>query len=97
MLLPESEFFESYVTTLHAQRSKLVLPSHRKNSLLIILPESLGADFVGKLGGQNLTPNIDKFAGQGIWFDNLYTTGTRSVRGIEAVIIGFYPHPLVVL
>jgi phosphoglycerol transferase MdoB-like AlkP superfamily enzyme len=93
MLLPESDFFDSHVTTLHTQRSELVSPPHGKKNLVIILQESLGADFVGKLGGQNLTPNIDKLAEQGIWFDNLYATGTRSVRGIEAVITGFLPTP----
>jgi phosphoglycerol transferase MdoB-like AlkP superfamily enzyme len=66
MLLPESDFFNSHVTTLHSQRSELVSPPRGKKNLVIILQESLGADFVGKLGGQNLTPNIDKLADQGI-------------------------------
>jgi phosphoglycerol transferase MdoB-like AlkP superfamily enzyme len=30
---------------------------------------------------------------KGIWFDQLYATGTRSVRGIEAVVAGFPPTP----
>ena len=30
---------------------------------------------------------------QGIAFTNLYATGTRSVRGIEAVMTGFTPTP----
>ncbi len=63
----------------------------RPLNLVIILEESLGAEFVGSLGGKNLTPELDKLANEGIWFEQLYATGTRSVRGIEAVIAGFPP------
>jgi len=63
----------------------------RPLNLVIILEESLGAEFVGSLGGKNLTPELDKLANDGIWFEQLYATGTRSVRGIEAVISGFPP------
>ncbi len=64
-----------------------------KKNLVIILEESLGARFVGALGGAGLTPHIDKLYEQGWGFDNLYATGTRSVRGIEAVMTGFLPSP----
>ncbi|MEG3765364.1 LTA synthase family protein [Alteromonas sp. 14N.309.X.WAT.G.H12] len=62
-------------------------------NLVIILEESLGARFVGELGGTGITPELDKLYQQGWGFDNLYATGTRSVRGIEAVITGFPPSP----
>lgn len=60
-------------------------------NIVVLLQESLGAEFVGRLGGQQLTPELDKLAEQGIWFDQLYATGTRSARGVEAVISGFLP------
>ena len=63
----------------------------RPLNLVIVLQESLGAEFVGSLGGEDLTPNIDALADEGIWFERLYATGTRSVRGIEAIIAGFPP------
>lgn len=62
-------------------------------NLVIILQESLGATFVESLGGVPVTPNIERLKSQGIWFEQLYATGTRSVRGIEAVITGFQPTP----
>lgn len=64
-----------------------------KKNVVIILEESLGARFVERLGGLALTPNLNKLADQGWWFTNLYATGTRSVRGIEAVTTGFLPTP----
>ncbi|MGO2012964.1 LTA synthase family protein [Pseudoalteromonas sp.] len=64
-----------------------------KKNLVIILEESLGARFVGELGGLDITPELDKLYQQGWGFDNLYATGTRSVRGIEAITTGFTPSP----
>jgi phosphoglycerol transferase MdoB-like AlkP superfamily enzyme len=62
-------------------------------NLVIILQESLGAGFVESLGGKPVTPNIERLKEEGIWFEQLYATGTRSVRGIEAVVTGFQPTP----
>tara|TARA_R110002049_G_scaffold2743_3_gene20954 strand:- start:1580 stop:3520 length:1941 start_codon:yes stop_codon:yes gene_type:complete len=70
-----------------------LLSSSRYKNVVIVLEESLGARFVERLGGQALTPNLNKLANEGWWFANLYATGTRSVRGIEAVTTGFLPTP----
>jgi phosphoglycerol transferase MdoB-like AlkP superfamily enzyme len=75
---------------LHHTRHSLH-PRNRPLNLVIVLEESLGAEFVGRMGGLPLTPRLDRLAEEGIWFDRLYATGTRSVRGIEAVIAGFPP------
>ncbi len=65
-------------------------PGQRRN-IVIILEESLGAQFVGTLGGSNLTPQLDRIYSQGWGFAQMYATGVRSVRGIEAVTSGFTP------
>ena len=70
--------------TLHYQ--KATRARKRPLNLVIVLEESLGAQFVGSLGGKDLTPELDKLADQGIYFERLYATGVRSVRGIEALI-----------
>jgi phosphoglycerol transferase MdoB-like AlkP superfamily enzyme len=66
---------------------------HKPLNLVIILQESLGAGFVASLGGKPVTPNLELLKEEGIWFEQLYATGTRSVRGIEAVVTGFQPTP----
>lgn len=63
----------------------------RPLNIVLIVEESLGAQFVGNLGGKNLTPELDKLAQQGWNFQRAYATGTRSVRGLEAVVSGFPP------
>jgi phosphoglycerol transferase MdoB-like AlkP superfamily enzyme len=65
----------------------------KKKNLVILLQESLGARFVGALGGLPLTPNLDQLMTEGWNFTQLYATGTRSVRGIEAITTGFPPTP----
>lgn len=75
---------------------KTLKPSAQREkplNLVIILQESLGAGFVESLGGKPVTPNLEKLKSEGIWFEQLYATGTRSVRGIEAVTAGFQPTP----
>ena len=64
-----------------------------KKNLVIVLEESLGAQFVASLGGKDLTPKLDGIMADGWAFTQLYATGTRSVRGIEAVVTGFTPTP----
>lgn len=85
------EFLDPAIPTLHRQRPSRTLA--RPLNLVIVLEESLGAQFVGALGGLPLTPELDRLAREGWWFTRLYATGTRSVRGIEAVITGFPPTP----
>lgn len=65
----------------------------RRPNLVIILEESLGAQFVGHLGGLPLTPNLDRLRQEGMYFTQMHATGTRTARGIEAVIAGFPPSP----
>ncbi|WP_372882450.1 LTA synthase family protein [Psychromonas sp.] len=65
----------------------------RTKNLVILLQESLGARYVGGLGGLPLTPNLDALIEEGWNFTRMYATGTRSVRGIEAVTTGFSPTP----
>ncbi len=93
MGMTKSDFTRSDISTSHFQKSTLTEDLNRPKNLVIILEESLGANYVGKLGGHDVTPNFDALAQQGIWFNQLYATGTRSVRGIEAVITGFLPTP----
>jgi len=89
--LPGNQIFNPDIPTLHHQT-----PTNYRDrplNLVIILEESMGAAFVESLGGLPLTPELEKLSTDGIWFSNLFATGTRSVRGIEAVVTGFLPTP----
>lgn len=66
---------------------------HHRNVVLVSI-ESLGADYVGALGDRRgLTPNLDRLAAQGLLFTNVYATGLRTVRGLEALTLSVPPTP----
>lgn len=63
-------------------------------NVVVIVEESMGAGFVGAYGDdRGLTPNFDALSRQGLLFANAYATGTRTVRGLEAISASFPPIP----
>lgn len=85
------QFTNPELPTMHYQEAAIARA--KPLNLVIVLQESLGATFVKSLGGLPVTPELEKLKGEGWWFDQLYATGTRSVRGIEAVVAGYAPTP----
>lgn len=63
-------------------------------NIILIAIESFSGDFLKAFGNQEqLTPNYDSLANQSIFFTNLYATGTRTVRGMEALTLCVPPTP----
>jgi phosphoglycerol transferase MdoB-like AlkP superfamily enzyme len=91
MRVPAADFTDRAIPTLH--RSQAAPRRGPPLNLVILLEESLGAGFVGSLGGLPLTPNLDRLSQQGWSFTHLYATGTRTARGMEAMAAGFPPTP----
>jgi phosphoglycerol transferase MdoB-like AlkP superfamily enzyme len=68
-------------------------PERRLNVVLVSV-ESLGAEFLGAYGNPHgLTPNLDRLAGESLWFSSVYATGNRTVRGLEALALALPPSP----
>lgn len=66
----------------------------RKPNVIFILMESMSADFMKTFGNQNdITPFLDSIANNSLFFENLYATGNRTVRGMEAVTLSISPTP----
>lgn len=63
------------------------LPEKKPNVILVIM-ESMGNKWLGEL-----TPNLNALAADGLCFTNMMSTGTRTVRGIEAVMLSVPPTP----
>jgi phosphoglycerol transferase MdoB-like AlkP superfamily enzyme len=63
-------------------------------NVIQITVESLSAEFLGAFGNTNhLTPNLDALAGDSLNFTNFYASGTRTVRGMEALTLSLPPTP----
>ena len=68
--------------------------SDNPKNLVIFLQESMGYQFVEVVGGEKgITPNLNKLSKEGILFSNLYSNGTRSVRGIAGITSGNFSVP----
>lgn len=68
-------------------------PEYKPNVITITV-ESLSADFLKHYGNnQNLTPFLDSAANHSVFFSNMYATGTRTVRGMEALTLSIPPTP----
>ena len=70
-----------------------VTPSQKRN-VVIIVEESFGARYVQSLSGDPIAPELEKLKNEGWWFERLYATGHRSVRGLEAITASYPPSPL---
>lgn len=63
-------------------------------NVIMITVESLSADFLEHFGNQkHLTPTLDSLWENSIRFTNMYATGTRTVRGMEALTLAIPPTP----
>ncbi|EQB39258.1 hypothetical protein M947_07255 [Sulfurimonas hongkongensis] len=63
--------------------------SDSPKNLVIFVQESLGYQFVGAVGGEDgITPNFNRLSKEAILFKDLYSNGTRSVRGLAALSAG---------
>ncbi len=78
----------------HIERHVVGDAPPRRLHVVVLLEESLGAEFVGAYGDKRgLTPVLDNLAKQSMLFTRAYATGTRTVRGMEAVSASFPPVP----
>lgn len=80
----------------NADISRMISSDKPENKLNVVLisVESLSASFLGSYGNtQGITPNLDSLAKEGLLFTNLYASGTRTVRGLEALSLCIPPTP----
>ncbi len=65
-----------------------------KPNVIFIGLESVNARFMKSFTSKkNWTPTLDSLAKESIFFTNLYATGTRTIRGIEAISLAIPPTP----
>ncbi|MES2416682.1 MAG: LTA synthase family protein [Bacteroidota bacterium] len=81
-------------TDLYTTRNILGTGPEQQMNVVLISVESLSANFLGSFGNtQHLTPQLDSLAKKGLLFTKLYASGTRTVRGLEALSLSIPPTP----
>jgi len=67
---------------------------HQTLNVIVVSMESMSAQYLGVFGNKKgLTPYLDRFAREGLFFSNVLATGTRTVRGLEAMSLSIPPTP----
>lgn len=68
--------------------------AEKRLNVIVLVEESMSGEYLKAFGGkEGLTPNLDRLAGESLFFSNLYAAGTRTVRGLEAVTLAMPPLP----
>mgnify|MGYP003606580541 FL=1 len=68
--------------------------AQKRLNLIVVIEESMSGDFMQRFGNhEGITPNLDRLANESLFFDNLYASGTRTVRGLEALALSVPPLP----
>ena len=86
---------KSVVDTLTVKKGipQKVLNTTRPDIIIIVL-ESFSGYLIGPLGGDSLvTPNINRYAREGILFSNFYASGTRTDKALPAILSGYPAQP----
>lgn len=69
------------------------LASPRPNIIMVIL-ESFTADVVAPLGGvPDVAPYLNKLSGEGILFNQVYSSGDRTDKGLISILSGYPAQP----
>lgn len=87
----ENNFLSQFAEPVLVRKVTPELPELKKNVVLISI-ESLSAEFMQHYGNeQKITPFLDSLADRSMMFTNLYATGNRTVRGLEALTLCIPP------
>ena len=67
------------------ERTNVQTDMNPKKNVVMIMIESLSSKYIDFLSGQNygVTPNIDRFARNGLVFENFFANGQRSVDAVS--------------
>ena len=68
--------------------------SERIWNVVLISVESYSGNYLKHFGNkENITPYLDSLIPYGLWFEKFYASGTRTVRGLEALSMAIPPTP----
>jgi phosphoglycerol transferase MdoB-like AlkP superfamily enzyme len=68
--------------------------AEKKWNVVLVSVESLSGDYMRYFGNaKNITPYLDSLIPHSLFFTKFYATGTRTVRGLEALSLAIPPTP----
>jgi phosphoglycerol transferase MdoB-like AlkP superfamily enzyme len=89
---PQSSWLDANQTRLDRHISSS--GTEKRLNIVLISVESFSAEFMSAFGNtKQITPFLDSLSSHSLFFTNLYATGTRTVRGLEALALSVPPTP----
>lgn len=89
---PRSKFLNSEDISRLIPQAKI--GAEKKYNVIFVTIESFSAEFMKAFGNEeNISPNLDELAKKSLFFTNLKATGTRTIRGLEALTLSIPPTP----
>ena len=68
--------------------------AEKKLNIVLISVESLSATYLQHFGNtENITPVLDSLIAKSLFFEHFFASGTRTVRGLEALSLAIPPTP----
>jgi len=92
LAVPGAKFVSN--DTFNIEREITYTEPEKKMNVVLISVESLSGSFMKAFGSkENITPMLDSLAQHSLFFTNFYASGTRTVRGLEALSLAIPPTP----
>lgn len=94
-LISKQEPYAKFINKIDIDR-KIIAKNHLnfKPNIIFVTLESMSTEYMQYFGSdKNITPNLDELAKKSLFFTNLKSTGTRTVRGLEALTLSIPPTP----
>uniref|UniRef100_UPI004049D581 LTA synthase family protein n=1 Tax=Flavobacterium sp. TaxID=239 RepID=UPI004049D581 len=98
--IPEEEAYalvKNQISGMHTNSTLRTISSdsiEKRMNVVLITVESLSAEYMKMYGSEkNITPFLDSLALKSLNFSNLFATGNRTIRGLEAMTLSIPPTP----
>ena len=65
----------------------------KRPNVIIVILESFSSHLMPSLGGENITPNLNRLGAEGILFTNFWGNSFRTDRGLVSIISGYPAQP----
>lgn len=88
--MDDSEALEHYTSLYSTSGTDSTHKLEGAPNVIVIVLESFTANVVQAIGGiDGITPNLNKWMGNGLSFENCYASGDRSDKGLTTLFTGF--------
>ena len=85
---------EQFESIMDSESGSQMLLRERRPNVVMIIAESMGRSTIDEVvGGEVVAPNMKRYKGEGVWFENMIASSFRTDRGVLATLSGVCAQP----